>query len=422
MTIGASRFLSQSLAQLLSRAFLYGSFLVILPSYVTISAEATYANMVLLITLLSVANQFDGGYGAALVNASVLHIKDGSRLKLLLQDAMIGTMRWSIAISLALVLLWQLVDADGSDRLTSTDVLTLLALCVLCAEANVINRMLFARDFNIESMIFLILGPVLGFSLLLVLRIFEVDEIVLIACVLAFGYLVTFSAVFYKQWVGFTEFPFRRLFDFRGNSFANESGRLWFFGSQIISILVVAKNSYMVKYFGGIADLKLFSLYTAIFSAGIAPVAALQMPLMVKMRQDFLREKNVSLLKWALIVCALAVSVLACIFLLIQIPFVNNRVQLLSNIGYDAGVIIFLSVQIAAFCVGYALFLMVSGHAGLLLVSGICVLLVDTVVISIYYKNFGSLTTVFSIMVSNVISLIVVHSLVLLSKVGLVKK
>ena len=399
-----SSIVNQAGTQLVSRAFMYAALLLVLPSYAGLSTPTQYANIVLLTTLASVANQFDGCYGTVLVSHAVQR-EEADSFAVLIKEALLCTIPWALLLGFPLVFFWGF--SGGSSvfgGLTIGEIFALLLLCIMCALANVVNRVLFVRDFNKRSSLYLIGGPAVGLLFLVIFRVLRFDSLVLISLALCFGYLFTLWAPVAKNWIGLQCILPASM----GSVLREDDARKWIFFSQLISIFLVAKNPYLIKALGGVDDLRAFSIYNAINSMILAPVAAMQMPLMVRMKVEVV-NKVTRVARYFLVVGFGALLLATAVVIFLRIPFFERIFLKGIDFGYLHLIVVVISGVVASLCVVYALFLIVRQRGRLLVVSGLVVVISDSLFIFLLHSRFGSITPLVSIALANFLSVVVVE-------------
>ncbi len=404
--------ITQSITQLAVRSLSYLSLLVILPTFIAITSAAEYANFVLLSTLIMLAPLFDGGQAMAMTRwlaANPAHGQGGNRQLSGIALALRGSLCWSLIISVSFMGIWFLyAGVDATHGLDLKLVLTCMVVTALTTVANTTNRLMLTGTFTIAKAASLLAGPTLTATVLALLRYFQVTDLLLIA--MTFGLGASLSFLLYAKVVGNQIAGTRDLLHqlITRNEFAEDRKyRYGLFMSQVISILVVAKNPLLVRYLCGDSALVAFSLFSAANALIIAPAAAMQSPLLVSYSKRFGGKGGIpsgvfkGIARDALIAIVMGACVAGVIWV-VNIYFhqhINKDTRLL-NAGNIAIILIGASVYIGSIVMG--VFLAAIGSAKLINTTAVIVLLMDAILILILGNKFEGITPFITIAAANI--------------------
>ncbi len=403
----------QTLTQLGARAFMYAALLVVLPSFIAITDSATYADIVLLATLAALAAQFDGGHATELV----MTLSSGSTrlskksIQRAVMQSLSGTLLWSVALSAVFSLIWLGIAPPGSVSHGPLVVfLSGVVLASTCALANTATRVLFAQGFSPSSSLVLIGGPCTGFAFILAFRWMGLSAISWIAASFVAGYLFILAGTFihlyrlkYRPDASNDATQAPAVQDAPKNS-----NRRWVFFSQMISIVLAAKNPYLIRLLGGDAELGIFSIYSACFALMLAPTAAMQIPVLVRFR-NLVADGDVKNLStsfyrqvgWAAI-GSLAVGLV--LIAILSTEVVATYFSRLEKIHLADLVLVAISATIASTSVIIAVYLTAMGSLRLLAWMGILVLAIDAALVFFLVREFGGVTPMVTIMAANILA------------------
>ncbi len=403
----------QTLTQLGARAFMYAALLVVLPSFIAITDSATYADIVLLATLAAISAQLDGGHATELV----MNLSSGSTQlsKKSKQHAVMkslrGTFIWSVTLSAGFTLIWLAMAPPGNTSHGPIVVfLSGVVLACTCALANTATRVLFAQGFSPSSSLVLIGGPCTGFVFILAFRWLGLSAIPWIAASFVAGYLFVLAGTFMHLYR--LKYRPHALNDAAEICAADgplkNSNRRWLFFSQMISIVLAAKNPYLIRLFGGDAELGIFSIYSACFSLMLAPTAAMQIPVLVRFR-NLVADGDVKSLAsgffrqigWS-IIGSLSVG----LFLLgiLSTDVVATHFIRFEKINLTDLILVATSAIVASTSVIIAVYLTAIGRLRMLAWMGILVLAVDSALVFFLVKEFGGVTPMVTIMAANILA------------------
>lgn len=406
--------ISQSITQLTVRSLTYLSLLVILPTFIAITSAEHYANIVLLSTLIMLAPLFDGGQAMAMtrwISANPDLSQMDSTRQAGIALAMQGSLYWSLVISASFIAIWLLYKGlDETHGLSLGLVLVCMVMTAMTTVANTCNRLMLTGLFTTTKAAALLAGPILTATLLGTLRYVQVTDIAFIAAAFAVG--ASLSILLYVKATGnqithardlFRQFIAKNEFD------EDKSYRYGLFMSQVISVLLVAKNPILVRFLCGDSALTEFSLFSAANALIIAPAAAMQAPLLVSYSKQFGGQESKHqgtpkiIARHTLLAIAIGVFIATAIWVLNIFfhQYINKDTQLLSA-GNLTLILGSATVYIASIVIG--VFFGAIGSARLINITAVIVLVMDTLLILLLSQEFQGLTPFVTIALSNIIA------------------
>jgi hypothetical protein len=404
---------TQSITQLAVRSLTYLSLLVILPTFIAITSVAQYANFVLLSTLVMLAPLFDGGQATAMTRwlaANTAHTQGVNQHLSGIALSLRGSFFWSLIVSVSFIGIWLLyAGVYAAHGLSLSLVLACVIVAALTTVANTCNRLMLTGTFTTAKAIALLAGPTLTAVVLSVLRYFQVNDILLIAT--AFGLGASLSILHYAKAVGkeihCTRYLLQQL-TIRNEFIEDKKYRYGLFMSQVISILVVAKNPLLIRYLCGDSALGAFSLFSAANALIIAPAAAMQSPLLVSYSRQFGGKSGgirTGVFKTIARHTLLAIFMGTCVAAVIWVlniyfhEYVNKDTRLL-----NAGNLIILlgsaSIYIGSIVMG--IFFTAIGSAKLINATAVIVLFVDALLIFFLANKLEGMTPLITIALANI--------------------
>jgi hypothetical protein len=404
---------TQSITQLAVRSLTYLSLLVILPSFIAITSTAQYANFVLLSTLVMLAPLFDGGQAMAMTRwlaANPSQRKGGNQQLSGIALALRGSLFWSLFVSASFIGIWLLyAGVYATHGLSLSLVLVCVIVTALTTVSNTCNRLMLTGTFTTAKAFAILAGPTLTAVVLIALRYVRVNDILLIAT--AFGLGASLSILFYanvvRKEIYFKSGLLNQLIT-RNEFVEDRKYRYALFLSQVISILVVAKNPLLVRYLCGDSALGAFSLFSAANALIIAPAAAMQSPLLVSYSRQFGIKsgcvpfgifKTIARHTLSAIVMGACVAVVIWVLNIYFHEYVNKDTRLLT-----AGNLVLIlgsaSIYIASIVIGT--YLSAIGSAMLINFTAVIVLITDTLLIFFLVNKFEGMTPIVTIALANI--------------------
>lgn len=401
----------QTLTQLGARAFMYAAMLVVLPSFISITDSATYADIVLLSTLAAVSAQLDGGHATELVITLSSGANQLSREHVLhaVKRSLLGTFQWSITLSTVFSIIW-LTIAPLSNNSHNPLIIFIsgVVLASTCALANTATRVLFAKGFSLSSSFVLIGGPFTGFIFILVLRWTGLGTVPWIAASFVAGYL--FVLIGTLAHLHRRNLPGVVAEDNIVQNSSKNSTRRWVFVSQIISIVLAAKNPFLIRLLRGDSELGLFSVYSACFSLMLAPAAAMQIPVLVRFKclitDGDKKGLSHSIYRQLAFSIFASLSIGLVVFIILSTDFAASHFSKFEKINRLNLALVVASATVASSSVILAVYLTAVGRLRLLAWMGVLVLVVDTVLVFSWAKELGGVTPMLTIIVANVLATI----------------
>jgi hypothetical protein len=403
----------QTATQLVARALMYAAVLVVLPSFISITSSAAYADIVMLSTLAAISTQLDGGHAT-----SLLTLLSDTRIQnqpaeafRAIKIALIGTLKWAVGCSLIFCLGWLLAGRASEDSIPAFWRLVFgVSIATACAVSNTASRIIFARNFSRKSVLFLVGGPLLTLVILTILRVERITLIFVITIAFLLGYFVNiFGAGWIVGW-----------FDRKSGSDSQckiltskikSESRYWILLTQIISIIIVAKNPILIKILCGDTALATLSIYIACYTLMLAPIAAMQIPILIGFKTapiDFTPKLFPRLLVTRLFQgCSMTVAVGCVIFTMMWIDFGDLYAGMAVHVSSAGLFYVLASATVAAASVVIALYLTALGRLKFLALSAISVMVFDFAVILFSASKLGGLSPLISIMAANVLSFFV---------------
>jgi hypothetical protein len=404
--------ISQSITQLAVRSLTYLSLLVILPTFIVITSTAQYANFVLLSTLVMLAPLFDGGQAMAMsrwLAINPAHRQGDNQHLSGIALALRGSLFWSLIVSVSFISIWLLNDgADAVHGLSLSLVLACMVMTALTTVANTCNRLMLTGTFTTAKAIAILAGPTLTATLLTVLRSLQISDIVLIAT--AFGLGASLSILLYAKVIAKQNAGTRDLLQklITRNEFTEDTKyRYGLFMSQIISILVVAKNPIMIRYLCGDSALVAFSLFSAANALIIAPAAAMQSPLLVSYSTKFGGKSGgipsgvfETISRHTLLAIFMGACVAAAIWVLnIYFHEYMSKDTRLLTAGNLALILVGASIYIGSIVIG--VFFAAIGAAKLINTTAVIVLIMDTLLVFFLGNKLEGMTPFITIALAN---------------------
>jgi O-antigen/teichoic acid export membrane protein len=406
MIIIKSQVSVQTLTQLCARALMYAAMLLVLPSFITIADSATYADIVLISTLAALSAQFDGGHATGLAIALSSSSTKLSReyVLLALNKALIGTLKWSLLLSTAFTIVWLAVAPTNNGYHNPFIVFTSgVILAVTCALSNTATRVLFAKGISYSCSLLLIGGPLIGFTLVLILRIEEYGSVEWISASFVAGYLfIIIGTYIFSLLAKKTDVTIRST---ENNSVA-KSTRYWVFFSQIIGIFLAAKNPFLIRLMLGDSDLGLFSIYSACYSLMLAPAAAMQIPALVRFRALIIEgnkeELIKSIMRQILFVVFISFFIGLIIYFSLSTEVIISYFNKVGKIKKIELLFVIFSAIIASASVILATYLTAVGELRSLAWMSVLVLIVDTFLVYGLAEKFGGVTPLVTVIIANI--------------------
>ena len=409
--LGRKLAMYQAATQMVVRALMYAAVLLVLPSFISITSSAAYADIVMLSTLAAVSTQLDGGHATSLLTllTSPQMRDDPYLIRAAAKTALMGTLKWAACCSLIFCL-----GVLGSGREPGSENFGWMLLCGIaissaCAVSNTAAKIIFVKNFSLQSSVFLITGPLLTLGLLLTLRIQHLTGLLAITFSFLAGYTINiFSSAWIIRLRGQKKALSKYLVDVE---MPKVESRYWILLTQIVSILIVVKNPILIKVISGDVALSTLSIYMACYTLMLAPVAAMQIPMIIGFKK--LSQCNPVVLFPAFLIHRLsqAVAMTAFVGFIIFIAVWTNPFNLYSTISSHVSIWGLLgaasSAVIASISIVIALYLTAIGRLRFLAFSAIFVLTVDITVILTFTSTAGGLSPLLSIMAANVLSVFV---------------
>ena len=419
--IGNRSLAVQSITQVSVRGLRYLAILLVLPSFIFITDARTYADIVLVSTLVSLAALFDGGHAVSVLTllSSPAMQKSESRFRSAVMQALKGSAMWSLIISITFVSTWMMLSPTQE---TISNIYFLILACVVLSIittlANTFGRILLTKEFTKLTVFILLGGPSVSLIILLIIRYFGDSNPLWIILSFSVGGLFVILGCAYK----FSQLTFE--FDVGSEILSrvehieykeHKSHRLWLFMSQVISIAVVSKTPILIRLLCGNEALGLFSLFSAANAIIVAPVAAMQAPLLVRyakllsavdIKLNFIKKTILRHIAVAILLGLLGGGLL---MMLVGVAhqFVNKDI---SQLSYKNLSIIAVSASIYIGSVIVAIFLNAIGQARLIVKMAMVVLVLDTIFIFILAGNFGALTPILTMPVANIFAFLLLIS------------
>jgi hypothetical protein len=400
--------LLHSFFQLVARTFLYASLLLVIPSFIAITTPEQYADILLIATIAALAVQFDGGCANNLLS-TYSSFKDPparSLAKHLSNQAIKDTALWSLGITVVFILGWTSLSPTSMSAMYTLHLFVLSALVAIgCATSNTASKSIYALKGPRYSVLGIPAAACITFGLLLAFRIFRIHDLLALVTAFLSGYLV----LLYIAHSHLKALPNEGLAD-QGNRTPLNKHQKWIFTAQVTALLLAAKNPILLRILVGNEGLPTFSVCSAIYSILLAPAAAVQTPILVKFNAIKSSTNNSAMLSYALkatlqilTVTILVAAVTLFLYHIFHEHFLGKNVLQLTI--FQLGLIC-LSALMSASCVVVACYLMALKEFFLLAKLGLVVLVCDSVSIWVLSTYFQGATPVYTIFLSNVVSMI----------------
>ena len=395
----------QSVTQIAMRGISYVSILILIPSFISISDANIYADIVLISTIVSLAALFDGGHATSILTLLSKEEMQSSKktFNSVVRKSLIGSFFWSLFISFVFVIIWVVISPEVNNLIyTAGIVSSCVMLAITATMANTIGRVIITKDFTRGTFFILLVGPFFSMTNVFLLRTFEISSPFFIIASFFLGNLISIIGGLYKcKHMSFKASCVNEQEYLEDRSL--RSRRLWLFFSQIVSVLVVAKTPVFIRMLCGNEVLGIFSLFSAVNAVIIAPIAAMQAPLLMKYTY-FINSagyKNKSV--YGMIFTHSGIAIL---FGLIAIPILWVMFSLLNNInikmvGWGELLIIAISGSIYIVSVVVTIYINAIGETKLMLKMSIAVLIIDTLLIFSMIKSVGAITPMISMSITN---------------------
>jgi hypothetical protein len=400
--------LLHSFSQIVARAFLYASILLVIPSFIAITTPEQYADILLISTIAALAVQFDGGNANNLISAYSNLKEPPSRnfAKHLSSAAIKNTTLWSLCMTVVFLVGWTSLSPTPID---SMNVLYLLLLSIFvalgCSISNTASKSIFALKAAPYSILGIPLGACMTFTLLLTFRILRIPDLIALSLAFFAGYVVVLYA---------THFHIKALpnegFTFQTTKLPLNKDQKWIFAAQIISLLLAAKNPILLRNLVGNDSLPVFSVCSALYSIILAPAAAMQIPILVKFNviknsagEHAVQTYAVKIALQVILITLLIACLTSLLYHIFHQQFLGDKLEQL-NLSQVS--MLCVSALMSGVCIIVASYLMALKKFFLLAKLGAIVLGTDILLLLILSKHCQGITPIYTIFISNVVSMI----------------
>lgn len=408
----------QSITQLGVRGLTYLSVLILLPSFILITEANTYSDIVLISTLISLTPLFDGGHAVSVLTVlSNSKIQESKKTFLsIILSSIKGSFCWSALISIVFVGVWLITSPKyGGIWHASALICGCVFLSIVSTLANTLARVLITKDFNRQTAFILLFGPALSSVILFFIRLSGHGDPFLIIFAFAIGGIFAIIGSLYKIWnfkfsedVFFSFLKKEKYFE----EIDRKKNRRWIFVSQIISILVVAKTPIMIRALCGNQTLGLYSVLAAGIAIIIAPIAAMQAPLLVRYAK-LVEAGDVKFKKMGSILIrhtSIAIGFGLCLGggVFVCVSFIGKFFNKdFSSLSYLNMIVVALSASIYILSAVVAIFLNAFGQAKIMVKMAMLVLVLDTLLIFFMATSLKEITPIVTMPIANIVTLII---------------